>query len=124
MEAERTSGDGATETVAFTCNFLFCAPATTDTRKATRRNLQGTADFAGPIVHPQKWPENLDYAGKRVVVIGSGATAVTLVPEMAKTAGHVTMLQRSPTYVVSRPAQDLLANKIAPQSAGTSSPTV
>ena len=62
-----------------------CAPAITDTRKATRRNLQGTADFAGRIVHPQKWPEDLDYAGKRVVVIGSGATAVTLVPEMAKT---------------------------------------
>jgi monooxygenase len=70
------------------------------------------ADFAGRIVHPQKWPEDLDYAGKRVVVIGSGATAVTLVPEMAKTAGHVTMLQRSPTYVVARPAEDPLANKL------------
>jgi monooxygenase len=63
-------------------------------------------------VHPQKWPEDLDYAGKRVVVIGSGATAVTLVPEMAKSASHVTMLQRSPTYVVARPAEDALANKL------------
>ena len=63
-------------------------------------------------MHPQKWPEDLDYAGKRVVVIGSGATAVTLVPEMAKTASHVTMLQRSPTYVVARPAEDALANKL------------
>ena len=63
-------------------------------------------------MHPQKWPEDIDYAGKRVVVIGSGATAVTLVPEMAKTAAHVTMLQRSPTYVVARPAQDPLANKL------------
>ena len=63
-------------------------------------------------MHPQKWPEDLDYAGKRVVVIGSGATAVTLVPEMAKTAAHVTMLQRSPTYVVARPAQDAFANKL------------
>src|SRR6476659_6717692 len=72
--------------------------------------FSGTADFAGQIVHPQKWPEDLDYAGKRVVVIGSGATAVTLVPEMAKAAAHVTMLQRSPTYVVSRPAQDRIAN--------------
>jgi cation diffusion facilitator CzcD-associated flavoprotein CzcO len=72
----------------------------------------GSADFAGQIVHPQKWPEHLDYAGKRVVVIGSGATAVTLVPEMAKTASHVTMLQRSPTYVVARPAEDALANKL------------
>ena len=74
--------------------------------------FSGTADFAGQIVHPQKWPEDLDYAGKRVVVIGSGATAVTLVPEMAKTASHVTMLQRSPTYVVARPAEDALANKL------------
>ena len=63
-------------------------------------------------MHPQKWPDDVDYAGKRVVVIGSGATAVTLVPEMAKTAAHVTMLQRSPTYVVSRPAQDPVANKL------------
>ncbi|MGB6235739.1 MAG: NAD(P)/FAD-dependent oxidoreductase, partial [Bradyrhizobium sp.] len=72
----------------------------------------GRDDFKGEIVHPQKWPETLDYAGKRVVVIGSGATAVTLVPEMAKQAGHVTMLQRSPTYVVSRPGQDQLAIKL------------
>jgi len=63
-------------------------------------------------VHPQQWPEDIDYANKRVVVIGSGATAVTLVPEMAKTAAHVTMLQRSPTYVVARPAEDELANKL------------
>ena len=61
-------------------------------------------------MHPQKWTEDIDYAGKRVVVIGSGATAVTLVPEMAKTAAHVTMLQRSPTYVVARPAEDGMAN--------------
>jgi cation diffusion facilitator CzcD-associated flavoprotein CzcO len=74
--------------------------------------FSGTGDFAGQIVHPQKWPEDLDYAGKRVVVIGSGATAVTLVPEMAKSASHVTMLQRSPTYVVARPAEDALANKL------------
>ena len=74
--------------------------------------FSGTADFAGQIVHPQKWPEDLDYAGKSVVVIGSGATAVTLVPEMAKKAGHVTMLQRSPTYVVARPAEDVLANRL------------
>jgi cation diffusion facilitator CzcD-associated flavoprotein CzcO len=74
--------------------------------------FSGRDDFKGEIVHPQKWPQSLDYAGKRVVVIGSGATAVTLVPEMAKTAGHVTMLQRSPTYVVARPAQDELAIKL------------
>ena len=63
-------------------------------------------------MHPQKWPEALDYEGKRVVVIGSGATAVTLVPAMAERAAHVTMLQRSPTYVVSRPAEDKMANSL------------
>jgi cation diffusion facilitator CzcD-associated flavoprotein CzcO len=71
---------------------------------------KGKDRFKGQWVHPQHWPENLDYAGKKVLVIGSGATAVTLVPAMAETAGHVTMLQRSPTYMVSRPARDWLAN--------------
>jgi cation diffusion facilitator CzcD-associated flavoprotein CzcO len=66
--------------------------------------------FKGRIVHPQKWTEDIDYAGKRVVVVGSGATAVTLVPAMTEKAAHVTMLQRSPTYVVSRPAEDKIAN--------------
>jgi cation diffusion facilitator CzcD-associated flavoprotein CzcO len=70
----------------------------------------GAERFAGRIVHPQKWTEDIDYANKRVVVIGSGATAVTIVPEMAKTAAHVTMLQRSPTYVISMPAEDSIAN--------------
>jgi len=70
----------------------------------------GVADFAGRIVHPQFWPADLDYAGKRVVVIGSGATAVTLIPEIARTAAATTMLQRSPTYVVSRPAADGIAD--------------
>src|SRR6516162_5882861 len=104
VEAERFSGEGVTEIVTFTCNFLFsCA--------GYYRYEEGyLPDFAGRIVHPQKWPEDLDYTGKRVVVIGSGATAVTLVPEMAKTAAHVTMLQRSPTYVVSRPGEDAQAN--------------
>ena len=74
--------------------------------------LPGADAYTGRLVHPQHWPEDLDYAGKRVVVIGSGATAVTLVPAMAETAAHVTMLQRSPTYVVSRPAEDALANRL------------
>ncbi len=69
-------------------------------------HFEGRDDFQGPIVHPQHWPEDLDYAGKRVVVIGSGATAVTLVPAMADEAGHVTMLQRSPSYIVSLPERD------------------
>jgi cation diffusion facilitator CzcD-associated flavoprotein CzcO len=72
----------------------------------------GADSFAGTIVHPQHWPEDLDYAGKKVVVIGSGATAVTLVPAMAPTAEHVTMLQRSPSYILSRPGRDRLATAL------------
>ena len=110
--AERPAADGLTETVTFTCIFLFSCAGYYRYEEGYTPEFKGTADFEGRIVHPQKWPDDLDYAGKRVVVIGSGATAVTLVPEMARTAAHVTMLQRSPTYVVSRPAQDALANKL------------
>jgi len=72
----------------------------------------GRDAFAGPVVHPQRWPDDLDYAGKRVVIIGSGATAVTLVPAMAETAEHVTMLQRSPSWITSLPARDALADAL------------
>jgi cation diffusion facilitator CzcD-associated flavoprotein CzcO len=72
----------------------------------------GRERFAGTIIHPQQWPDNLDYANKSVVVIGSGATAVTIVPAMASTASHVTMVQRSPTYVVARPDHDPIADKL------------
>ncbi len=71
--------------------------------------LPGIGDFRGQVIHPQQWPEDLDYAGKRVVVIGSGATAVTLVPAIAQVAGHITMLQRSPTYIMSLPSKDAIA---------------
>lgn len=98
------------ETRRFTCNFLYMCSGYYNYAQGYAPAFAGSADFGGTIVHPQHWPEDLDYAGKRVVVIGSGATAVTLVPEMAKTAAHVTMLQRSPTYVVSRPAEDGVAN--------------
>ena len=74
--------------------------------------FKGVDSFVGKIVHPQFWPQNLDYVGKNVIVIGSGATAITLVPAMAMTAGHVTMLQRSPTYIASIPEQDEFANVI------------
>jgi len=72
--------------------------------------LPGIAGFAGRVVHPQQWPENLDYAGKRVVVVGSGATAVTLIPAIAPQAAHVTMLQRSPSYIMSLPSKDPISN--------------
>ncbi|HEX7655812.1 MAG TPA: NAD(P)/FAD-dependent oxidoreductase [Sphingomonas sp.] len=96
--------------VQFSCNFLFMCSGYYNYARGHSPDFAGSADFGGQIVHPQHWPEDLDYAGKRVVVIGSGATAVTIVPEMAKTAASVTMLQRSPTYVVSRPAEDRFAN--------------
>jgi monooxygenase len=112
VEAERATGEGATDAVTFTCNFLFSCAGYYRYEEGYTPEFKGTDDFKGQIIHPQKRPDDLDYAGKRVVVIGSGATAVTLVPEMAKTAAHVTMLQRSPSYVVSRPAHDVLANKL------------
>jgi monooxygenase len=115
IEVERKTSESTTETVRFTCNFLFMCAGYYRYEEGYRPEFSGAADFKGRIVHPQAWPEDLDYAGKRVVVIGSGATAVTLVPAMAKTAAHVTMLQRSPTYVVARPAQDALANKLRRQ---------
>ena len=105
VEAEH---DGAS--VKFTCNFLYMCAGYYRYSSGYTPDFAGTERFKGRIVHPQLWPEDLDYSGKKVVVIGSGATAVTLVPEMAKTASHVTMLQRSPTYVVSRPAEDGVAN--------------
>ena len=115
IEVERKTSLGTSEAVQFTCNFLFMCAGYYRYEEGYRPAFPGTADFKGRTVHPQAWPEDLDYAGKRVVVIGSGATAVTLVPAMAKTAAHVTMLQRSPTYVVARPAQDALANKLRRQ---------
>jgi monooxygenase len=100
----RAERDG--EPVELTCDFLYGCTGYYRYDEGFSPEFEGTERFAGRIVHPQHWPEDLDYAGKRVVVIGSGATAVTLVPAMSETAGHVTMLQRSPTYVISRPAVD------------------
>lgn len=96
--------------VQLTCNFLYLCTGYYDYENGYTPKWSGVAQFRGTIVHPQKWPEDLDYTGKRIVVIGSGATAITLVPAMAQRASHVTMLQRSPSYVVSRPAEDKIAN--------------
>lgn len=101
------------EPVTLTASFLWGCSGYYDYDQGYAPEFPGAAAFAGRIVHPQHWPEDLDYAGKRVVVIGSGATAVTLVPAMATEAAHVTMLQRSPTYVVSIPAVDPIARRLA-----------
>jgi cation diffusion facilitator CzcD-associated flavoprotein CzcO len=96
----------------FTCAFLFLGSGYYDYAEGYRPTWPGEADYGGRIVHPQHWPEELDYRAKKVVVIGSGATAVTLVPALAEQAAHVTMLQRSPTYIVSRPSRDGLARRL------------
>ena len=100
------------ETLRLSCNFLFMCSGYYDYAEGYTPQFEGVERYAGRIVHPQKWTEDIAYAGKRVVVIGSGATAVTLVPELAKQAAHVTMLQRSPTYVVARPSVDASAAKL------------
>jgi monooxygenase len=109
VEAER--GDTG-ETVTVTCGFLFVNSGYYRYDEGFTPEFAGVERFAGEVIHPQHWPEDLDYAGKRVVVIGSGATAMTLVPAMAEQAAHVTMLQRSPTYVISMPGEDGIANRL------------
>lgn len=91
------------------CNFIYSCTGYYRYDKGYTPDFPDIEQFKGQVIHPQLWPEDLDYADKNVVVIGSGATAITVVPEMAKTAKHVTMLQRSPTYVVSRPGRDAFA---------------
>jgi monooxygenase len=107
VTAERTDNG---ETVTLTCGFLFMCSGYYRYDQGYTPEFPGIERFSGQVVHPQHWPADLDYAGKRVVVIGSGATAMTLVPAMAKDAAKVTMLQRSPTYVISMPGEDGIAN--------------
>lgn len=102
--------DAKAEVVHFTCNFLYLCTGYYDYESGYTPEWPGFENYKGTIIHPQKWPEDIDYNGKKVVVIGSGATAVTLVPAMADTAEHVMMLQRSPSYIVSLPARDRVAN--------------
>ena len=103
-----TLGDGST--VQYTCNFLFLCTGYYNYEKGFTPDFKGTDSFKGTIIHPQKWPTDLDYTGKKMVVIGSGATAITLLPSLTEKAAHVTMLQRSPTYIVAAPQEDKLAN--------------
>ena len=109
IEAERVDSG---ESVRLTCSYLWVCSGYYRYDEGFTPEFPGAEGFSGEIVHPQHWPEDLDYSGKRVVVIGSGATAVTLVPAMAEKAAHVTMLQRSPTYIVSLSAEDPVANRL------------
>ena len=95
-----------------TCSFLFACTGYYNYDEGYSPTFAGSEDFEGTIVHPQHWPEDLDYAGKKIVVIGSGATAITLIPALVNSgSGHVTMLQRSPTYIGSLPGVDPFAER-------------
>jgi cation diffusion facilitator CzcD-associated flavoprotein CzcO len=109
VEAQRTDTG---ETVRMTAGWLFCASGYYRYDEGFTPRFEGVEDFAGRVVHPQDWPEDLDVAGKRIVVVGSGATAVTLVPALAERGAHVTMLQRSPSYVMSLPSRDVVADAL------------
>ncbi len=98
--------------IEFSCNFLLMCAGYYNYEAGFTPEFKGVERFTGTVVHPQHWPQGLDYHDKRVVIIGSGATAMTLVPSMAKDAGSVVMLQRSPTYVISRPDTDAIANRL------------
>jgi cation diffusion facilitator CzcD-associated flavoprotein CzcO len=110
--AEEPPAENTPQTVSFTCSFLSACSGYYSYAEGFTPAIPGLEDFAGRIVHPQHWPNDLDYFDKRVVVIGSGATAVTIVPALARFAGHVTMLQRSPSYVAARPSVDVMADRI------------
>ena len=103
---------GTGDVVTFTCGFLFMCSGYYRYSEGFTPEFPGRDRFHGQIIHPQKWTSDVAYSGKRVVVVGSGATAITLVPAMAKDAEHVTMLQRSPTYIAARPNVDAFANKM------------
>ncbi|WP_375492546.1 flavin-containing monooxygenase [uncultured Jatrophihabitans sp.] len=107
-----TVDEAAGESHTYTADFLLGATGYYNYDAGYRPEFPGQERFGGQVVHPQHWPEDLDYAGKRIVIIGSGATAVTLVPAMADSAAHITMLQRSPTYIVSLPAVDAIAEQL------------
>ncbi len=106
--SNRESGGDA----QFTCSFLLMCSGYYNYEQGYLPELPGIEHFDGPVIHPQAWPEDLDYRDKRIAVIGSGATAMTLVPAMAEQAARVTMIQRSPTYVISRPERDAINRRL------------
>ena len=118
LTVDKATDGAGTESITMSCSMLLMCSGYYNYSEGYTPEFAGIENYQGEVVHPQKWPESLDYAGKDVLVIGSGATAMTLVPAMAKTAKKVTMVQRSPTYVVSRPDEDKVANflrKILPE---------
>ncbi|MHA7142496.1 flavin-containing monooxygenase [Arthrobacter sp. Sr33] len=117
LHLDTDDDDGATHRRTITCSFLYACTGYYNYTEPYQPDLPGLEDFTGEVIHPQFWPAGFDYTGKRVVVVGSGATTITLVPAMADDAAHVTMLQRSPSYVVTVPRRDRFsdaARKILP----------
>ena len=112
VTVESTDPEAGPEHTTMTCSFLYACSGYYNYSEPYAATIPGIADFGGEVVHPQFWPEDLEYAGKRIVVIGSGATAVTLVPSMAGEAEHVTMLQRTPSWIAVAPRVDKLANSL------------
>jgi cation diffusion facilitator CzcD-associated flavoprotein CzcO len=112
VDVDRHDPSGAVQRVAVTCSFLLVCSGYYRYDAGFTPDITGLDSFAGPVVHPQAWPADLDVRGRRVVVVGSGATAVTLVPALARQAAHVTMLQRSPTYILPRPRLDAVAQRL------------
>ncbi|RNM12530.1 NAD(P)/FAD-dependent oxidoreductase [Nocardioides pocheonensis] len=112
LTLQKTAADGSTRASTMTCSFLYACAGYYDYDRAHQPDFPGQSDFAGTVVVPQFWPDDLDVTGRRVVIIGSGATAVTLAPSLAGTAGHVTVLQRSPSWIGAVPAEDALADRI------------
>ena len=117
---EARTEDGATE--HWSCAFLYLCSGYYRYDHGYTPALPGLQTFAGPVVHPQAWPADLDVAGRNVVVVGSGATAVTLVPALAERGAHVTMLQRSPTWMISLPGTDSLADALRRRLPATARP--
>ena len=107
VDVERTD---TKKIIQFTCNFLLMCSGYYNYEHGYTPNFKGADQFKGQIIHPQKWTADIDYTNKKVIVIGSGATAVTLVPELSKKAEKVIMLQRSPSYIASAPSEDKIAN--------------
>ncbi|MBT2443218.1 NAD(P)/FAD-dependent oxidoreductase [Streptomyces sp. ISL-36] len=112
LTLDRTDGGGAVTRQTLTCDFLYACAGYYDYERGHAPDFPGLDSFAGRVVHPQFWPADLDHTGRRVVVIGSGATAVTLVPAMAGRAAHVTMVQRTPTWISSLPSRDVVADAV------------
>ena len=108
----KTSDTKTNQEKIYTCKFIFSCSGYYNYDKGHTPKFKGQSEYIGDIIHPQRWPEKFNYTNKKIIVIGSGATAVTIVPKLASKASHVTMLQRSPSYIGNSPSKDKIGNII------------